>query len=300
MGQIDIRRIRFSSPYKYQAVYNSTVYYGNDYAYVYGYDENLIYPNKNNLLLNESSETNIDNVSDKIDIIIDSKYLVSNERQGNYYKLVFKNVDSNNIILNYYTLEFIVKLKDNKIYVSNYFFYTSEKNSSFKYLLEYKNLNGYPEKLELREFNKDLFFIENQSQANLKTTELIKYSIANTNFTKKTINNILSFPVYRINDYDIYTNYDDNKNVLFIFKAIGAISSDITTIYTIKKNYYRQGLLKQSDFISLPKLRKHFYIGRNKVNDDLISESFNENKGNVRIKQNVWKQAKYIESDNQI
>lgn len=292
MGQIDFLNNRFNNHNNYTLVNNKNgLWYSNGKAYTYLYNYKLNFPNKKNIF-NIVEEQDLSKI---IDINIESNYLVSKEVNKNYVKLVFKNVDNNNIILNYYTIELILRMVDNYIIIDRFFIYTSEKNSSFKYNIECDLFNT-----QLVEFDKEIFLIENQNQANLKTSELIDEDVARNNFTRIELKNILGFNIINNNNLSNYIKapYNDNKNLLFTFKAIGEISTDITKIYVVKKNYYRQGLLKQTDFISLPKLKKHFFIGRNKVNDDIINESLHENKGNVRIFQNSWKQAKYIESDN--
>lgn len=57
-------------------------------------------------------------------------------------------------------------------------------------------------------------------------------------------------------------------------------------------------IYQSNNFVSFPKMKKHFNVGSKLIEDDYISESLQNNKGNVRIYNNGWKQAKYIEEDN--
>ena len=299
MDKIDIKRYNVSNAGNSITVNNST-WSANGYVYIYAYDKNLNYPDKRNLFFYEKKLVN-----ELIEIDIDSPYLVSKENDGNYWKLTFKNVDNNGLTLNYYYIEFILAYNEeyNEIYVASYYISSSEKNRSFKYNLTFKNFLDRNISIDFIEYDRDIFSIDTQEQANLKTSDLISYDVARSKLTLHKLKNIISFSAitgYLSDNNIIYTKYNDNKNLLFTFKAIGSLSTDVTNIYVVKKNKYRQGLIvKDNTFQSLPKLKKHLYIGSKIVEDDYISESLIENKGNVRMcLNNTWKQAKYVESDN--
>lgn len=299
MDKIDIKRYNVSNAGNAITV-NSSTWSANGYVYIYAYDKNLNYPDKRNMFFYEKKLVN-----DLIEIDIDSPYLISKENEGNYWKLTFKNVDNQGATINYYYIEFILAYNEvyNEIYVASYYFSSSIKNRSFKYNLSFKNFLDRNISLDFIEYDRDIYSIDTQEQANLKTSDLIKYDLARSKLVLHNLKNIISFSAitgYGRDNNIIYTKYNDNKNLLFTFKAIGALSTDVTNIYVVKKNKYRQGLLvKDNTFQSLPKLKNHLYIGSKIVEDDYITDSLIENKGNVRLYlNNTWKQAKYVESDN--
>lgn len=298
MDKIDIRRYNFTGIGSNLSI-NNIPWSANGYQYSYAYDKSLEYPDKRNLFFYNKKILN-----DLVEIEIDSPYLISKENEGNYWKLTFKNVDNQGLILNYYYIEFILAFNDNEdeIYVASYYFSSSLKNRSFKYNLSFNNINNSKINYDFVEYDRDIYSIDTQEQANLKTSDLISYDVARSKLTLHKLKNIISISAitnYNTRDNIIIAPYNDNKNLLFTFKSIGAISTDITNIYVVKKNKYRQGLIYQNNnFVSLPKLTKHFYIGSKMIEDDYISNSNQENKGNVRMYNNGWKQAKYIEVDN--
>lgn len=298
MDKIDIKRYNISAPGNYITV-NSGTWSANGYEYIFAYDKSLNYPNRRNMYW-----YNTKIINDLIDIEIESPYLISKENDGNYWKLTFKNVDSQGLTLNYYYIEFILAFnnEENEIYVASYYISSSLKNNSFRYNLSFTNFKKNNISLDFVEYDKNIYSIDTQEQANLKTSDLIQYDVARSKLTLHKLKNIISFSAitsYSSNGNIIYAKYNDDKNLLFTFKAKGAISTDITNIYVVKKNKYRQGLIYQSNnFVSLPKIKKHFNVGSKLIEDDYISESLQNNKGNVRIYNNGWKQAKYIEEDN--
>nr|DAK32331.1 MAG TPA: hypothetical protein [Caudoviricetes sp.] len=298
MDKIDIRRYNVTGIGSNLSI-NNIPWSANGYQYSFAYDKNLEYPDKRNLFFYNKKILN-----ELIEIDIDSPYLISKENEGNYWKLTFKNVNNNGETINYYYIEFILAFNDeeNEIYVASYYFSSSLKNRSFKYNLSFNNIKNNPISFDFVEYDRDIYSIDTQEQANLKTSDLISYDVARTKLTLHKLKNIISISAitsYITKDNIIIAPYNDNKNLLFTFKAIGALSTDVTNIYIVKKNKYRQGLLYQNNnFISLPKLKKHFYIGSKLIEDDYIIESNQDNKGNVRIFNNGWKQAKYVEVDN--
>lgn len=298
MDKIDIKRYNISAPGNYITVNNGT-FSANGYEYIFAYDKSLNYPDRRNMYW-----YNTKIINDLIDIEIESPYLISKENDGNYWKLTFKNVDSQGLTLNYYYIEFILAFnnEENEIYVASYYISSSLKNNSFRYNLSFTNFKKNNISLDFIEYDKNIYSIDTQEQANLKTSDLIQYDVARSKLTLHKLKNIISFSAITSYAYDsniIYTKYNDNKNLLFTFKAKGAISTDTTNIYVVKKNKYRQGLIYQNNnFVSLPKIKKHFYIGSKLIEDDFITYSNQENKGNIRIYNNGWKQAKYVEVDN--
>lgn len=234
MDKIDIKRYNISAPGNYITV-NSGTWSANGYEYIFAYDKSLNYPDRRNMYW-----YNTKIINDLIDIEIDSPYLISKENDGNYWKLTFKNVDSQGLTLNYYYIEFILAFnnEENEIYVASYYISSSLKNNSFRYNLSFTNFKENNISLDFIEYDKNMYSIDTQEQANLKTSDLIEYNVARSKLTLHKLKNIISFSAitsYSSDSNIIYTKYNDNKNLLFTFKAKGAISTDITNIYVVKK-----------------------------------------------------------------
>lgn len=105
--------------------------------------------------------------------------------------------------------------------------------------------------------------------------------------------------------------YLEEKKLIGKFKAEGSESTDYIEIYMSKgkqqilEDYsintytYQQGLTKKSDFISLPKQNKRFYINNKPIPNDYRDFVTTLN-SHVNIYKESWKKAKYVESDNQV
>lgn len=102
------------------------------------------------------------------------------------------------------------------------------------------------------------------------------------------------------------------KKLIGKFKAEGSESTDYIEIYMSKgkqqilEDYsintytYQQGLTKKTDFISLPKQKKRFFINNNPIPNDYLDKVSTKNPHVNIFTDNEWKKAKYVESDNQI
>lgn len=105
--------------------------------------------------------------------------------------------------------------------------------------------------------------------------------------------------------------YLEEKKLVGKFKAEGSESTDYIEIYmskgkqqiledfSINTYTYQQGLTKKSDFISLPKQNKRFYINNKPIPND-YRDFITTLNPHVNIYNETWKKAKYIESDNQV
>lgn len=292
----DLKKYGVSAPYVYNNVTSLYQIVGNDYQYLYLYNRNLVFPNNENIY-----NYKIGDINKIIDIKIKSDYLIEKKINGNHVYLKFKNVDSQGLTLNYYFIEFILEIKNNDVVnLTDFIMYSDKKVDGFTYNLKAFNIDENSSEKNLSY----LAVIETQEQANIKESDLIKYeSLKKLGVKYLIFENLIYWGVYNFNspnNSQISKTITNNEQNLFTINVIGSIKSDIIEVNIKKKNFYRQGLLfKKNNFISLFNLQKHLFIGNKQVKDELIDDSQEINKGNVRIKNNLnWKQAKYIESDN--
>lgn len=293
----DLKKYGVAAPYIYTNVNYNFQIAANDLQYIYLFNRQLNYPNKQNMYFYDFVDIN-----KYINVNIQSDYLLEKSINGNHVYLKFKNVDNQGSILNYYFIEFLLEidLDKNIVKLTDFIMYSDKTVNSFTY----KFKSGDIEESSNEKSLSGIAIIETQEQANLKTEDVPSYYTFYNNGVKYlNFDNVIMWSIYNFNSSGnkIAKKFSNEIQNLFSIEVIGAIKSDFINVEIVQKNSYRQGLLFSNVFTSLPKLHKNFYVGSKKVTDDTISESLQIDKGNVRIKNNLnWKQAKYIESDNQI
>lgn len=251
----------------------------------------------------EYLDKNIQNVLVKVD----SNYLLSQKNEDGIITLEFENVDGLGNRVNTYRVEILFSIFK--------YYNTDEKYTAS---LEWVNINSDKPnkdiKYEVNIFNigvfTDLTEYNLEEEINYSTEEMYKKYPENYSYDAhydNTIpkisfeNNIFIYKTSTINE----RFYKIGTNVPFItIKAIGALATDTIKIYlkdiTDFKKYYRQGCLySDNSFKGLNKIDKKIYLGTIEILEDEIENSEKENTGHVRLfKDTVFKQAKYIESDN--
>lgn len=293
----DLKKYGVAAPYIYTNVNFNFQIAANDLQYIYLFNRKLNYPNKQNMYFYDFVDIN-----KYINVNIQSDYLLEKVINGNHVLLKFKNVDNQGSILNYYFIEFLLEIDlDNNIVKLTDFIMYSDKTVN---LFTYKFKSGDIEESSNEKSLSGIAVLETQEQANLKTEDVPSYNtFYNAGVKYLNFDNVIMWSIYNFNSSGnkIVKKISNETQNLFSIEVIGAIKSDYINVEIVQKNSYRQGLLFTNMFTSLPKLHKNFYVGDKKVTDDTISESLQIDKGNVRIKNNLnWKQAKYVESDNQI
>ena len=248
-------------------------------------------------------EKNIKNVI----IDVDSNYLISKNNDEGIITLEFENVDNIGNRVNTYRVELLFSLfkyydTDEKYTASlEWVNITSDKpNSNIKYEVNLLNLGSFT---DLTEYNlteeinystEEMYkkYPENYSYNAHYDNTIPKISFENLIFAYKT--GIINERFYKVG----------TKEPIITIKAIGALATDTIKIYlkdiTDFKKYYRQGCLyTDNSFKGLNKISKKLYLGSSEILEDEINNSEKENTGHVRLfKDTVFKQAKYIESDN--
>lgn len=242
---------------------------------------------------------------------VDSNYLISQKNEDGIITLEFENVNEQGHRINTYKIEIIFNIveKDNKAYIASLEWVnitSSNPNPQIKYEVTTRglNTNGSDTLSNLTEFTL------NEEVAYTTDEEYKKYPVAfeyndahyNKNKEKISFENIIF--AYRTTPTNtrLY-NINDTTPVLIV-KAIGALASDVTKIYvkdiTDFKRYYRQGCLySDNSFKGVNKISKKLYLGTKEILEDEISNSEKVDTGHVRLfKDTVFKQAKYVESDN--
>ena len=242
---------------------------------------------------------------------VDSNYLISQKNEDGIITLEFENVNEQGHRINTYKIEIIFNIveKDKKANIASLEWInitSSNPNPQIKYEVTTRglNINGSDTLSNLTEFTL------NEEVAYTNDNEYIKYPLAfdyndahyNRNKEKISFENIIF--AYRTTPTNtrLY-NINDTIPVLIV-KAIGALASDVTKIYvkdiTDFKRYYRQGCLyNDNSFKGVNKISKKLYLGTLEILEDEINNSEKENNGHVRLfKDTVFKQAKYVESDN--
>ncbi len=246
-------------------------------------------------------EKNVKNVIVKVD----SNYLLSQKNEDGIIILEFENVDGQGVRINTYRVELLFSIFQNynkKFYASfEWINITSDKpNDSIKYDVEMFNIGTYT---NLTEFTLEEEVIYNNEEDYNKYDSAFSYDeYYNNNRKKVSFENIIfafKTPVLNSRFYDI--NLD---KAIITIKAKGVIATDTINIYLKNivnfKHYYRQGCLyTDNSFKGLNKISKKLYLGSSEILEDEINNSEKENTGHVRLfKDTVFKQAKYIESDN--
>ena len=293
----DLKKYGVSAPYIYTDVKYNFQIVANDLQYIYLFNRQLNYPNKQNMYFYDFVDIN-----KYINVNIQSDYLLEKVINGNHVLLKFKNVDNQGSILNYYFIEFLLEidLNENIVKLTDFIMYSDKTLNLFTYKFKSGNIEETSNEKSLS----GIAVLETQEQANLKTEDIPTYNtFYNAGVKYLNFDNVIMWSIYNFNysGNKIAKKISNETQNLFSIEVIGAIKSDYINVEIVQKNSYRQGLLFTNMFTSLPKLHKNFYVGDKKVTDDTISESLQIDKGNVRIKNNLnWKQAKYIESDNQI
>nr|DAN37528.1 MAG TPA: hypothetical protein [Bacteriophage sp.] len=213
-------------------------------------------------------------------------------------------------------------------------------NLNFQYTGNYDFSNGYDFYYNIngsKPFNKEydkLVKSENYYSLDGKIVidgliDFRSINIAYNNVYKK-INK--SYGIYTQNEYTDETStyvrasdyiFDINENGMiyvnepikfYTFTAKGVISDilnisiakgwhKVLTDRGVRINSYYPSLKYQNEFIGISKINKKLYVGSKEIYPDLKdnSEKPTLNHSHVNLKvENEWKQAKYIESDNQV
>lgn len=136
-------------------------------------------------------------------------------------------------------------------------------------------------------------------------------------FTQNEYNNNSSTYIIDENNYIFNINengmiYVNEPIKFYTFIAKGVIS-DILNIYIakgwhkvltdrgIRINSYYPSLKYQGEFIGISKINKKLYLGSKEVNPDFKDNSGKQSLNHSHVNlfnENIWKQSKYIESDN--
>lgn len=242
---------------------------------------------------------------------VESNYLISQKNEDGIITLEFENVDSQGNRINTYNIEIIFNIveKDNKAYIASLEWVnitSSNPNPQIKYEVTTRglNINGSDTLSNLSEFtlNEEVTYSNDEEYKKYPSAFEYNDTHYNKNKEKVSFENIIF--AYRTTPTNtrLY-NINDTTPVLIV-KAIGSLASDVTKIYvkdiTDFKRYYRQGCLyTDNTFKGLNKIRKKLYLNTTEILEDEINNSEKENTGHVRLfKDTVFKQAKYIESDN--
>lgn len=251
----------------------------------------------------EYLDKNIQNVI----IQVDSNYLLSQNNEDGIITLEFENVDGTNQRINTYRVELLFSLfkyydTDDKMTAAlEWINITSDKpNSSIKYEVNILNIGNFTDlteynlEEEINYSNEEMYkkYPENYSYDAHYDNSIPKISFENNIFPYKT--GIVNERFYKV----------DTKEPIITIKAIGALATDTIKIYLKDiidfKKYYRQGCLyTDNSFKGVNKISKKLYLGTTEILEDEIKNSEKENTGHVRLfKNTVFKQAKYVESDN--
>lgn len=239
-----------------------------------------------------------------VNVKIESNYLLTQKNDDGIITIEFKNVDGNGQTINTYRIELLFNIvyKNDKADIASleWVNITSDKpNSSIKYEVSSKDFGTIS---DLTEFTLDEEVTYNSEKDYKKYESVFSYDEHYTSKQKVSFENII-FAYKTSGTNNRFYEVGENEPILTI-KAIGAIATDVTKIYlkdiTDIKRYYRQGCLYNTDtFKGVKKLNKKLYVGTKEVPEDLIANSEKVDTGNVRLfKENNYKQAKYIESDN--
>lgn len=239
-----------------------------------------------------------------VSVKIESNYLLSQNNEDGIITIEFKNVDVEGQTVNTYRIELLFNIiyKNKKADIASleWVNITSDKpNSSIKYEVSSRDFGTIS---DLTEFTLDEEVTYNSEEDYEKYESVFSYDVHYTSKQKVSFENII-FAYKTSGTNNRFYEVGENEPILTI-KAIGAFATDVTKIYlkdiTDIKRYYRQGCLYDDNtFKGVKKLNKKLYVGTNEVSEDEINNSEKENTGYVRLfKDTVFKQAKYIESDN--
>lgn len=279
--------------------------YNNRFLSVNYFKSNTFEKNKKNnyypSFTKDYLEKNVKNVVVKVD----SNYILSQNNEDGIITLEFENVDNLGQRINTYRIELLFStfLNYNSKYQASFEWIniTSDKpNDSIKYDVSMLNIGDYN---NLTEFNLDEEVVYESEEDYQKYDSAFSYDEHyNNNKRKVSFENII-FAYKTIISNSRF--YDINLDTPIItIKAKGSIATDTIKIYlkdiTDFKRYYRQGCLYDTDkFKGVKKLSKKLYVGTKEVPEDEIANSEKVDTGHVRLfKENNYKQAKYIESDN--
>ena len=251
----------------------------------------------------EYIEKNIKNVIVKVD----SNYLLSQTNEDGIITLEFKNVDGSDNIVNTYRVELLFSIfkyydTDQKYTAAlEWININSDKpNRNIKYEVNILNLGNFT---DLTEYDLEEEINYSTEEMYRKYPENYSYNAHYDNTIPKISfeNNIFMYKTGIVNERFFKVG---NNEPFITIKAIGALATDTIKIYLkdIKdfKKKYRQGCLySDNSFKGLNKISKKIYLGTTEILEDEINNSEKENTGHVRLfKDTVYKQAKYVESDN--
>lgn len=239
-----------------------------------------------------------------VNVKIESNYLLTQNNDDGIITIDFKNVDGDGQTVNTYRIELLFNIvyKNEKADIASleWINITSDKpNSSIKYEVSSKDFGTIS---DLTEFTLDEEVTYNTEKDYEKYESVFSYDEHYTSKQKVSFENII-FAYKTSGTNNRFYEVGENEPILTI-KAIGTIATDVTKIYlkdiTDIKRYYRQGCLYNIDtFKGIKKLSKKLYVGTKEVPEDVIANSEKVDTGHIRLfKDTVFKQAKYIESDN--
>lgn len=276
--------------------------YNNRFLSVNYFKSNTFEKNKKNNYYPSFTKNYLEKNIKNIEVKVDSNYILSQNNEDDIITLEFENVDNLGQRINTYRIELLFSLFLN--YDSNYkvsfewINITSDKpNDSIKYNVSMLNIGDYN---NLTEFNLDEEVVYESEEDYQKYDTAFSYD-EHYNIKKRKV----SFENIIFAYKSVATNsrfYDINLDTPIItINVNGSIANDIIKIY-IKdlKRYYRQGCLYNDNiFKGIKKINKKLYIGTTEILEDEINNSEKVDTGHVRLfKDTVYKQAKYVESDN--
>lgn len=242
---------------------------------------------------------------------VESKYLLSQSNDDGIVTLEFENVDAQGRRVNTYRIEllFNIVFKNEKADIASLEWInitTSNPNPSIKYEVYNRdiNINGSNTLRNLTEFTLDEEVAFETEEEYKQYFKYFNYTNTHRDVTKRKLsfeNIIFSYKTTKTSNR--FYKINDEEPILII-KAIGAIDTDITKVFVKDivdiKRYYRQGCLyTDNSFKGIKKISKKLYLGATEILEDEINNSEKENSGHVRLfKDTIFKQAKYVESDN--